>query len=220
MAQQDSIEHWIQEFIKIDDGKLTDKQIKIIQAAVEIFAEKGYAASSTSEIAQKAGVAEGTIFRHYKTKKDLLITIVSPMMSRLIAPFVWNEFKEVLESDYPTIEDFLYAVAVNRLNFARKHLKIIKILLQEIPFQPLLQEEFKKHIGTKVFHRFAEVVEHFKSKGQIIEMPTPSLLRFSASAMIGLFVTRFLVFPDQPWDEEKEIRDTIWLILNGICPKQ
>lgn len=219
MPQQDSVEQWIQEIIKIDEGKLTEKQIRIIQAAVEIFAEKGYAASSTSEIAQRAGVAEGTIFRHYKTKKDLLISIVSPMMTRLIAPFVWNNFKEVLESDYPTIDDFLYAVAVNRLNFARKHLKIIKILLQEIPFQPLLQDEFKKHIGSKVFQRFSEIVEHFKGKGQIIEMPTPSLLRFSASAMIGLFITRFLIFPDQSWDEEKEIRDTIQLILNGISPK-
>ncbi|MFD3261606.1 TetR/AcrR family transcriptional regulator [Paenibacillus lentus] len=219
MPQQDSVEQWIQEIVKIDEDKLTDKQIKIIQAAVEIFAEKGYAASSTSEIAQKAGVAEGTIFRHYKTKKDLLLSIVSPMMTRLIAPFIWKDFKEVLESEYPTIEEFLYALAVNRLNFARKHLKIIKILLQEIPFQPVLQEEFKKHIGTKVFHRFAEIVEHFKGKGQIIQMPTPSLLRFSASAMAGMFITRFLIFPDQPWDEEKEIRDTIQLILNGISPK-
>ncbi|WHX48568.1 TetR/AcrR family transcriptional regulator [Paenibacillus woosongensis] len=219
MSQQDQIEQWIQEIIKIDEAKMTDKQIKIIQAAVEVFAEKGYAASSTSEIAQKAGVAEGTIFRHYKTKKDLLLSIVSPMMSRLIAPFVWNDFKEVLESDYPTIEDFLYALAVNRLNFARKHIKLIKILLQEIPFQPMLQEEFKKHIGNKVFHRFAEIVEHFKSKGQIIEMPAPSLLRFSASAMIGLFISRFVIFPDQPWDEDKEIRDTIQLILNGISAK-
>lgn len=140
-------------------------------------------------------------------------------MSRLVAPFMWNDFKEVLESGYPTIEEFLYAVAVNRLNFARKHLKIIKILLQEIPFQPMLQEEFKKHIGSKVFHRFAEIVEHFKSKGQIIEIPTPSLLPFSVSAMIGLFITRFLILPDQPWDKDKEIRDTIQLILNGISAK-
>ncbi|WP_110931251.1 TetR/AcrR family transcriptional regulator [Paenibacillus bouchesdurhonensis] len=220
MHQQDSLEQWIQEIVKIDEGKLTEKQIKIIQAAVEIFAEKGYAASSTSEIAQMAGVAEGTIFRHYKTKKDLLMSIVSPMMTRLIAPFVWNDFKEVLESNYPTIEDFLYAVAVNRINFARKHLKIIKILLQEIPFQPVLQNEFKKHIGSKVFQRFSEIVEHFKDKGQIIEMPTPSLLRFSASAMVGLFITRFLIFPDESWDEEQEIRDTIQLIMDGISPKQ
>lgn len=86
MSQQESMEQWIHELNNIDDGKMTQKQFKIIEAAIEVFAEKGYAGSSTSEIAQKAGVAEGTIFRHYKTKKDLLLSIVSPMMSKLIAP--------------------------------------------------------------------------------------------------------------------------------------
>lgn len=55
-----------------DEEGLTEKQKKIIIAAIESFSEKGYAATSTSEIAKKAGVAEGTIFRHYKTKKIYL----------------------------------------------------------------------------------------------------------------------------------------------------
>lgn len=66
------IDPWLKELLRLNDEeeKMTDKQIKIVQAAVEIFSEKGFAGSSTSEIAQKAGVAEGTIFRHYKTKKS------------------------------------------------------------------------------------------------------------------------------------------------------
>lgn len=222
MPQQEPVEpvdQWIQEIVKMSDEKMTEKQLRIVQAAVEVFAEKGYASSSTSEIAQKAGVAEGTIFRHYKTKKELLISIVSPMMSKLLAPFVLNEFKEVLETNYPTLEDFLYAVAVNRMNFARKHLKIIKIMLQEIPFQPMLQKEFKQHIGTRVFKRFTEIIEHFKAKGEVVDLPTPALLRFASTAMIGLFITHFLVMPEAPWDEEQEIRHTITLIMNGMAAK-
>lgn len=61
--------NFMDEFMKAANQDLTPKQAKILQAAVEIFAEKGYAATSTSEIAKRAGVAEGTIFRHYKTKK-------------------------------------------------------------------------------------------------------------------------------------------------------
>lgn len=219
MSQQESMEQWIHELNKIDDGKMTQKQFKIIEAAIEVFAEKGYAGSSTSEIAQKAGVAEGTIFRHYKTKKDLLLSIVSPMMSKLIAPFVTKNFKEVLESDYPTYEDFLYALMMNRLEFVRKHHKIIKIMLQEIPFQPHLQAELKQHIGTHIFQRLSEIAEHFMSKGEIIELPTQELLRYTASVMIGMIATRFLLMPDQPWDEEKEVRNTIQLIMNGISAK-
>ncbi|MDP4171296.1 MAG: helix-turn-helix domain-containing protein, partial [Bacillota bacterium] len=41
-----------------EDDILTEKQKKIIVAAIESFSEKGFAATSTSEIAKKAGVAE------------------------------------------------------------------------------------------------------------------------------------------------------------------
>ena len=48
---------------------MTEKQISIMSAAIEIFAEKGYSATTTSEIAKKACVGKETIFHHYKTKK-------------------------------------------------------------------------------------------------------------------------------------------------------
>ncbi|MBU5674522.1 TetR/AcrR family transcriptional regulator [Paenibacillus brevis] len=216
MSERESRDQWFKELLLLSGEKVTEKQTRILYAAAEIFAEKGYAYSSTSEIAQRAGVAEGTIFRHYKTKQDLLSAIVSPVMSKLLAPFVLNDFKEILESDYPKLEDFLYALAVNRLNFVKKNSKILKILLQEIPFQPMLQEEFKQHVGYKVFHRFIEIIEHFKSKGEVIDLPSFSIFRFIGSSLIGLFVTRFLFSEGQPWDEEKEIRDVVQLILNGI----
>ncbi len=46
--------------------------MRILEAAVDMFGEKGYASTSTSEIAKRAGVAEGTIFRYYKTKKRFI----------------------------------------------------------------------------------------------------------------------------------------------------
>ncbi|MNZ30104.1 Fatty acid metabolism regulator protein [compost metagenome] len=221
MSQQEPMEQWIQELAKLDDSdvKMTEKQLKIIQAAVEIFAEKGFAGSSTSEIAQRAGVAEGTIFRHYKTKKDLLLSIVAPMVSKLIGPFVWNEFKDVLEKDYSSLEEFLYDMAINRIKFTRKHLKIIKILLQEIPFQPDLKDAFKRQVGMKIYQRLSEIIEYFKSRGEVIDMPTQSVVRFIASSFIGLLASHFILMPDQPWDEEKEIRDTIQFIMNGLSAK-
>lgn len=51
---------------------MTDKQEKILEAALVLFAQEGYNATSTSKIAQKAGVSEGLIFRHFKNKKGLL----------------------------------------------------------------------------------------------------------------------------------------------------
>lgn len=59
-------------------------------------------------------------------------------MSRMIAPFVMRNFDGVLDGPPESYEAFLRAFMVNRLEFARKNFKILKILIQEIPFQPAL----------------------------------------------------------------------------------
>jgi TetR/AcrR family transcriptional regulator, fatty acid metabolism regulator protein len=47
----------------------------IIQAAIEVFSKKGFQAAGISEIAQKAGVADGTIYQYFKNKEDLFFSI-------------------------------------------------------------------------------------------------------------------------------------------------
>src|SRR5262249_43713801 len=46
---------------------------RLMRAAIGIVAETGLAAATTAAIAQKAGVAEGTLYRHFESKDDLLI---------------------------------------------------------------------------------------------------------------------------------------------------
>ncbi|MDQ0196235.1 TetR/AcrR family transcriptional regulator [Paenibacillus wynnii] len=212
-------EQWIQEILNLgEDEKMTPKQLAILQAAIEVFSDKGYSAAATSEIAQKAGVAEGTIFRYYKTKKDLLLSIVGPTMSRMIAPFVLRNFNGVLDLPFDSYEDFLRAFIVNRLEFARKNFRIIKILIQEIPFQPALREQFVENILVKVVERVEKIVEHFKEKGEIVEIPTPAIIRFSISSIIGFLLARLLLMPDKDWNDEEEIELTIRFIMHGISP--
>ena len=47
----------------------------IIQAAIEVFSKKGFQAATISEIAQRAGVAEGSIYQYFKNKEDLFFSI-------------------------------------------------------------------------------------------------------------------------------------------------
>ncbi|GGK66910.1 TetR family transcriptional regulator [Sphaerisporangium melleum] len=57
---------------------------RILDAAAAVFAAHG-ASASTEQIAARAGVAIGTVFRHFPTKKDLLRAIVKDLMERLTA---------------------------------------------------------------------------------------------------------------------------------------
>ena len=62
---------------------MTDKQEKILEAALELFASEGYASTPTSMIAKKAGVSEGLIFRHFENKHGLLNALIKEAEERL-----------------------------------------------------------------------------------------------------------------------------------------
>ena len=62
---------------------MTDKQERILDAALELFANEGFASTPTSKIAKKAGVSEGLIFRHYENKQGLLDALIREAEVRL-----------------------------------------------------------------------------------------------------------------------------------------
>jgi TetR/AcrR family transcriptional regulator, fatty acid metabolism regulator protein len=60
------------------------KYKKIIDAAVDVIAEKGFHQAQVSKIAKKAGVADGTIYLYFKNKEDLLISLFREKMGGFI----------------------------------------------------------------------------------------------------------------------------------------
>jgi AcrR family transcriptional regulator len=215
------MEPWMEELLNSSSGaNMTEKQTRIFEAAIEVFAQKGYSASSTSEIASKAGVAEGTIFRHYKTKKDLLLSIVAPAMVRLIAPFVLREFRDVLKTDFDTMDQFLKVIIENRIEFLEKNKSLIRILLQELPLHQDLQEHFHKIVFLQIKERIEKVVERFKDKGQLINLPSPTLIRLIISTVMGYVLIRtfYGMREDAEWDDVQERQATINFIMKGLAP--
>ena len=66
---------------------MTEKQENIINAALILFAEEGFKSTSTSKIANKAGVSEGLIFRHFQNKEGLLEAIIKEGETRVLELF-------------------------------------------------------------------------------------------------------------------------------------
>jgi AcrR family transcriptional regulator len=217
-----SDQEWIKELMNDTEGNvISEKQQKILTAAIDTFSEKGYAASSTSEIAKKAGVAEGTIFRHYKTKKELLLAIVTPTMAKFAAPFFIKTFaKEIFENEYDHYEDFLRMIAKNRLEFVKKHFSVLKIFIQEIAFHDELREPYQKLFTEHVYGKFKKIIEHFQEKGEIIDLPPETIIRMSASSIIGYILPRFLLFPHKDWDDDKEIEQIVEFVMYGLSGKR
>ena len=72
--------------------KSEDKRNAILDAATRVFAERGLAASPTSEISKQAGVAEGTLFTYFKSKDDLINTLYRQIKL---------ELADAMMSDFP-----------------------------------------------------------------------------------------------------------------------
>ena len=62
-----------------------DKHQRITDAAVQVFAERGFHLARISDIADRAGVADGTIYLYFRNKEDILLSIFESKMDELIA---------------------------------------------------------------------------------------------------------------------------------------
>lgn len=213
---KDPIEQWMEELLRKDGGEqMTEKQARIVRAAIEVFAEKGYSGAATSEIAQRAEVAEGTIFRHYKTKKDLLYAIVSPFVARLVEPFVLRDLYPLFDSPHPTFEGFVRAVLDNRIAFVEKNIKVIRIMLQEVPFHAEMRDRYLGVVGQRMLPRITRTLEHYRALGQIEAMPTMTTFRLAISSLFGYLIARFLIAPAE-WNDVEEREATIQYVLRGL----
>ncbi|WP_027944399.1 TetR/AcrR family transcriptional regulator [Amycolatopsis taiwanensis] len=95
---------------------------RILAAAEAVFAEGGPSAS-TEEVARRAGVAIGTVFRHFPTKKDLLAAIVKELMERLTA-----EVNSLVEVGDPATAFFEFFTRVVEQAAAKK--SVVDLLAQ------------------------------------------------------------------------------------------
>jgi len=130
-----------------------DKPQQIIEAAVRVFARKGYYNSRVSDIAREAGIAAGTIYLYFKTKDDILVTLFRDKMT---------EFVDAMRKAIATEPDA--ASKVRRL--VSLHFR----LLEEDPhLAEVLQVELRQ--GQKFFRGASgqEIAAYFALIGSVLE---------------------------------------------------
>ncbi len=201
------------------DKPITEKQRRVLDAAMEVFAEQGYSATSTSEIAKRAGVAAGTVFRFYRTKKELLIGVVAPLFRRFVAPSLVREFGDLLEADYADLEAFLRAVLEDRLEFVRRHRRVLRIALQETPLHKELQVLWNESVIDQLQPMVLAAVERFQERGLVIDLPPETVARTVSSIFAGYAVQRFFVEWERDWDDAAEVDAMVLLLARALAPR-
>lgn len=195
--------------------KQTDKQKIIAEVAIRLFAEKGYANTSTSEIAKEAGVAEGTIFRHYKTKENLLLALILPFMKESIPTMAENVFQQLSPDNLMRFEDFLKALLINRIQFIQANKEIFQVFVKELLYSEQLRNEILPIFTENVLKRLRSVIDTYKERGELVDLPTSEIQKILFTFFGGYFLSRFIL-GNEPVNEEAEINHLIQFALDGV----
>ncbi|MFH1112945.1 MAG: TetR/AcrR family transcriptional regulator [Pseudomonadota bacterium] len=105
--------------------KQKDARTSILQAALEEFSERGFHPSTIDSIAERAGIAKGTVYRYFNTKEGLFTALKEDTMT---------EFVELAREDLSQQDDILKIIeSVIRmyLSFFEKNSAFFKVIIQE-----------------------------------------------------------------------------------------
>lgn len=106
------------------------KRAALLQAALELFAEKGFNGCSTALIAKRAGVASGTLFFHFNTKEALIHALFSEVKSK-----VGRRVLATFSEDMP-LRERLLGILTNLLRYFLVHPAEF-IFLEQYHYSPL-----------------------------------------------------------------------------------
>jgi len=214
------IKNSLKELIILDNMKdgMTEKQISVLLTAIDLFSENGYEATSTNEIAKKANVAEGTIFRYYKTKKDLLFAIPAVLSKASLFETFFDDFDELWNNDHENFENFLRKLVLNRKKFVSETMPILKVIIQEMSFHPELRNKILNTVLFPAVNKFIIVIDRFKEQGELIDIPSTSICNLIATSIFGYFFVHNIALPELK-QNDRDLDYLIQYILNGLCKK-
>ena len=99
---------------------------EIMAAAREVFDEKGYADASVAEIAERAGVVEGTVYRYFEHKRALLVTVVEQWYEELLSDY--DEHVEVIEGTWARLRYLVW----KHLSTIEKEPMLVRLVFEEL----------------------------------------------------------------------------------------
>jgi len=186
---------------------------KIIYAAIKVFGKKGFHGATTKEIAREAGVAEGTIFRYFKSKKDLLVSLATPIVVESLVTLI----DEV--STYSD-EEIIKAIIYNRLKIFQQHSSLIKLLIYEAQFHPEVRETLFVNVIAKAKGIIEEFIRKRIQEGRYKEVDPGHASRCLAGMVIFMVIWQNISTDSYKGpDLDEQITQIIDIFLHGVTKR-
>ncbi|MCB9777787.1 MAG: TetR/AcrR family transcriptional regulator [Alphaproteobacteria bacterium] len=155
------------------DQQRVEKRSRIVEAAVQIFAEKGFRQARVSDIARRAGVADGTIYLYFKNKEDLLLVIFEEKMEVLV-----DELRQALQGISDPLQR-LRVYAENHFHAVQEHPALAQVLQVELRQSHRFIREYRPEKLWDYLGVFAELVREGQAAGAIRDDVDPFLAQWA-----------------------------------------
>jgi AcrR family transcriptional regulator len=151
--------------------RTAERRAAIVEAALEEFIARGFAATRLDDIAKRAGVAKGTIYLHFKDKEsmfeELISTAIVPLIGRLMPPpSMSGSVRDALEG---FAKAFITEVATTRRG------DIVRLIVAEGPRFPAIADFYYREVISRGLGGMRALIELAIARGEIRQ---PELARF------------------------------------------
>lgn len=160
-----------------------EKQKMIMDAAIEIFAEKTYQGASISLISKKAGISKGLMYNYFESKEALLKEIVKSASAK-----VWQHF-DPNKDGILSPEEFFFFISKS-IQVVKENINYWK-LYSALMLQPIVIEVIKNDFDDVATHYASLILDLFKSRN--IADPEGELLMMSS--MLKGAIIQYIAMP-------------------------
>jgi TetR/AcrR family transcriptional regulator len=169
--------------MNIKDDK--DKERAIINAATELFLDKGFASTSTTEIAKRVGCNQALVHYYFRTKERLFEAVFAEKFKSFVTNIL-----EISQGNF-TFEEKLRLKIESHFDMLQDNPKLPLLIVYELNTNPKRLESMKEHLGdlpTKVFANFQVELDTEIEKGNIREIKVIDLIFNIISLNLSMFI--------------------------------
>ncbi len=190
-----------------------DRRRQILEAAVKVFAEKGFHASRVGDIAEEAGIAYGLVYHYFESKEDLLETIFRTTWIEMLA-----RIGEVEEAQVPASEA-VRQVSALILRTWRRDPDLVRVLVREVTRNQHVQEEVEEI--TAAMQALERIVRKGQETGEFRSELDPRLAAVVFYGALEEVLSGWVLgqLPDRDEDIARAEKNVVSVLTGGFAAR-
>jgi len=162
-----------------------ERRDQILQASVELFSKRGFAGTTTKEIARTAGVSEALVFRHFATKDELYNAILEGKACQSgFLRMISGENEELIKAmEAKDDRDVFYRIALDSLNSQQSDPRFMRLILFSALEEHDLAERFFSESVSRIYDFIGDYIK-IRQKDGVFRQVDPDIIVRAFHGMI------------------------------------